>query len=238
MEFDRMLRYCALLERNNDRAWFHDPENHAMYAGAREDFTELLLDLKFRLSEVVSPDLAERLLYADPKAMQYRVPRDMRANRGKTPYNPRWAADVSGDRHSLLPLGYYVHIQPGGRTMFGTGAWCWEPEMLLRIRTAISAQYLRFADALAQTGCPLMGDRLKRIPRGFDEADPAAEYLKFKSWLVVRDFADAELRSFDGFVADCVAAAERMEPLRVFFNDALAGIRRNPMDLSDWDVRP
>lgn len=235
MDFDRMLRYCALLERNNDRAWFHDRDNHAMYVAAKADFTELLTELKFRLSEVVAPDLAERLMFADTKAMQYRVPRDMRANRGKPPYNPRWAADLSGDRHALLPLGYYVHIQPGGRTMFGTGAWCWEPEMFLRVRTAISSQFLRFSEALEQSGCPLWGDRLKRVPRGFSEDDPAADYLKYKSWLVSREFADRELGSFSGFVADCVSAAERMEPLRVFFSDALAGVHKNPLELSDWD---
>ena len=234
MDFDRMLRYCELLERNNDRTWFHDAENHALYAEARQDFTDLLLDLKFRLSEVVSADLAERLLYADPKAMQYRIPRDMRANQGKLPYNPRWAADVSGDRHSLLPLGYYVHIQPGGRTMFGTGAWCWEPEMLLRIRTAISAHYERFLDALDESGMPLLGDRLKRIPRGFDETDPAAEYLKYKSWLVSRAFDDAELQSFDGFIAACVESATRMEPLRVFLNDALRGMQKDPLEGNEW----
>ena len=237
MDFDRMLRYCELLERNNNRTWFHVKDNHALYTEAKADFTELLLDLKFRLSEAVAPDLSERLLFADPKAMQYRVPRDMRANQGKPPYNPRWAADVSGDRHSLLPLGYYVHIQPGGRTMFGTGVWCWEPEMLLRVRTAISTQFLRFSDALEQCGSPMFGDRLKRVPRGFDPDDPAAEYLKFRDWLVTRNFDDGELQSFDGFVSDCVAAAERMEPLRVFFNDALSGIRRNPLETSDWDVR-
>ena len=109
--------------------------------------------------------------------------------------------------------------------------------MLLRIRTAISAQYLRFSDALAQCGEPMMGDRLKRIPRGFSEDDPAAEYLKYKDWFVARGFADAELQSFDGFVSACVAAAERMEPLRVFFNDALSGLHRNPLETSDWDGR-
>ena len=236
MDFDRMLRYCELLERNNNRTWFHEKENHALYAAAKEDFTELLLDLKFRLSEAVAPDLGERLLFADPKKMQYRIPRDMRGKRSGPPYNPRWAADISADRHTLLPLGYYVHIQPGGRTMFGTGAWCWEPEMFLRVRTAISTQYLRFAEALELCGYPLMSEgTLKKIPRGFSEDDPAAEYLKFKSWLVARDFSDGALRSFDGFVSDCVAAAERMEPLRVFFNDALSGIHRNPLELSDWN---
>ena len=69
MDFERMLRYCALLERNNNRTWFHDRANHAAYEGAKQDFTDLLLDLKFRLSEAVSPDLAERLMFADPKKM-------------------------------------------------------------------------------------------------------------------------------------------------------------------------
>ena len=106
--------------------------------------------------------------------------------------------------------------------------------MFLRVRTAISTQFLRFSDALAQSGSPLFGERLKRVPRGFSEDDPAADYLKFKSWLVSREFSDDELRDFDGFVGECVAAAERMEPLRLFFNDALSGVRKNPMEVNDW----
>jgi len=234
MEFDQMLRYCELLERNNNRTWFHDRENHKFYVSAREDFTELVRDLKFRLSEVVAPDLAERLMYADPKVMQYRVPRDMRAGGDRPPYTPRWAAELSGDRHSLLPLGYYVHIQPGGRTFFGTGAWCWESEMLLCVRRYISAHLGRFTEALELCGRPLEGDTLKKVPRGFTPDDPAAEYVKYKSWFVSRSFADAQLRSFDGFVAACAEEAGRMEPLRVFFNDALSGLRRDPMGGNDW----
>ena len=75
----------------------------------------------------------------------------------------------------------------------------------------------------------------KGYPPAEWEDDPAAEYLKYKSWLVSLSFADGRLQSFERFVSDCVAAAERMEPLRVFFNDALSGIHGNPMELSDWD---
>ena len=229
MEFYQMLDYCAALERSNNREWFHEKENYARYTAAKADFTELLLDLKFRLSEVVDPELGERLLFADPKAMQYRIPRDMRGKRSGPPFSPRWGADITGDRHSLLPIGYYLHIQPGGRTFFGTGAWCWEAKMLLAVRQAISAQFARFSEAVEQCGCPVWGDRLKNVPRGFDPDDPAAEYLKFKSWLVSRSFADGELRSFNGFVTDCVETARRMEPLRVFFNDALTGFQADPL---------
>ena len=235
MDFERMLRYCELLEQNNDRGWFHQPENHRLYTEARQDFTSLVDELRFSIADRCSPDLAERLIFADSKALMFRIPRDMRTNRGKPPYNPRWSADLSGDRHSMLPLGYYIHIQPGNRSMFGTGAWCWESGMILKIRTYISENLDRFLSALEHCGYPLSGDHLKNVPRGFDPADPAAEYLKYKDWLVSRNYSDAELTSFDAFLADTAEAVLRMEPLRCFFNDALTGHRKNPFDPSDWE---
>ena len=235
MDFERMLRYCTLLEQNNNRTWFHEEANHKLYTEARQDFIELLDELRFRIADHASADLAERLIFADSKALMFRVPRDMRTNKGKPPYNPRWSADLSGDRHSMLPLGYYVHIQPGNRSMFGTGAWCWESEMILKIRTYISENFERFLDVLDSCGYPLSGDRLKNVPRGFDPADPAAEYLKFKDWLVSRSFADGELRDFDRFLDDITETVERMEPLRRYFTDALTGYRKNPFDPTDWD---
>lgn len=235
MDFERMLRYCALLERNNNRTWFHEPENHRLYTEARQDFIALVDELRFHIADRCAPDLAERLIFADSRALMFRIPRDMRTNRGKPPYNPRWSAELSGDRHSMLPLGYYIHIQPGNCSMFGTGAWCWESEMTLKIRTYISENFERFQDALARCGFPMSGNRLKNVPRGFDPSDPAAEYLKFKDWLVSRDFPDAELRGFDAFLDSIDEAVARMEPLRCFFNDALTGRRKNPFDPSDWD---
>lgn len=235
MNFDRMLRYCAALELHNERAWFHEPENYKLYTDARADFIELVDELKYRIADLASPDLAEKLIFADAKRLLYRIPRDMRAHRGKPPYNPRWGADLSGDRHSLLPVGYYVHIQPGDRSFFGTGAWCPDGETLLNVRTCISEQFDRFADALKLCGCPMTGERLKNVPRGFAPEDPAAEYLKFKDWLAARSFPDAQLRDLDSFAAAAAETAARMEPLRRFFNDALSRKKRCPWDAGDWE---
>jgi len=235
MDFERMLRYCRLLEQNNDRNWFHEPENHKLYTDAKQDFVSLVEELKFRIADHASPELAERLIFADPKAMMFRVPRDMRTNKGKLPYNPRWGADLSGDRHSLLPLGYYIHIQPGNRSLFGTGVYCFESEPVQKIRCYISENLDRYLDVLDRCGYPVTGDMLKNMPRGFSPDDPAGDYLKFKDWLVAREFADNELREFDRFIEDITEAVERMEPLRCFFTDAINGYRKNPFDPSDWD---
>lgn len=235
MNFERMLRYLTALEQNNNRTWFHDPANHQLYTDARQDFIELVEELKFRIADVCAPELAERLIFVDPKALLYRIPRDMRTNKGKLPYNPRWAAELSAGRHTPLPIGYYVHIQPGGQSLFGTGVWCWDGDVLHNMRRAIAEDYERLEELLADCDYPLFGDRLKRVPQGYDPGHPAAEYLKLKSWLVSRSYADHELRDFDSFLDSAVAAVENMEPLRCFFNDALAGRRRNPFDVHDWD---
>lgn len=229
MDFERMLRYCALLEQNNTRSWFHDPENHRLYTDAKQDFIDLVEALKLRIADCCSPDLAERLIFVEAKTLLYRIPRDMRVNKGKPPYNPRWSAYLAADRHSLTPVGYYVHIQPGDRSLFGTGAWCESPETLLRIRTYISENARRFKRALDRCGYPLTGERLKNVPRGFDPADPAGEYLKFKDWLVARPFPDAALGSLDAFLDAAAETVARMEPLRRFFSDAFSDAGPRPL---------
>ncbi|MBR1659848.1 MAG: DUF2461 domain-containing protein [Oscillospiraceae bacterium] len=227
MEFDRMLRYCALLEQNNNRGWFH--ENHKLYEDAKRDFTDLTNILKYRVAELVSPELSERLLYANAKDMLYRIPRDMRVWRNAPPYNPTWRAYIAGDRHAMWPVGYFYMVAPG-KTHFGTGAWCPDSQWLRRVRSAISGNFERFAMALADAGYPLSGDSLKRVPAGFDPGDPAGEYLKYKEWFVSEQFQDGELTDFDAFADRCCEAVRRMEPLRRFFDDVFAQKAMSPWD--------
>lgn len=218
MEFERMLRYCARLEANNDRAWFH--AHHDEYEEAKRDFTDLTERLKFRIAELTTPDLAERLLFAAPKDMLYRIPRDMRVHKNQPPYNPSWRAYLSGDRHALAPVGYFLMIAPGSRSHFGTGGWCPDAGWLRHVRRFISENFERFSEALAECSYPLEGERLKRVPQGFDPLDPAGDYLKYREWYVSRHFKDAELTDFDAFTRRVARAVRQMEPLRQFFTEA------------------
>ena len=219
MTFERMLRYCTLLELNNNRTWFH--ENHALYEAAKRDFTDLTEQLKYKVAELTAPDLAERLIFVNAKDLLYRIPRDMRVYKNQPPYNPTWRAYLAGDRHAVAPVGYFYMIAPGNRSHFGTGAWCPDADWLRQIRTYISAHFDRFLGALEAAGYPLEGDALKRPPRGFTNPDdPAAEYLKYKEWYVARHFRDAELTDFDSFTRKIARTVKRMEPLRQFFTEA------------------
>ncbi|MGN1003022.1 MAG: DUF2461 domain-containing protein [Oscillospiraceae bacterium] len=228
MDFERMLRYCADLEKNNERPWFH--AHHDEYEAAKADFTELVDRLKFCVAERAGDELGERILFSDPKSMLYRIPRDARVHKNQPPYNPSFRARIAADRKVLLPLGYYIRIAPGS-SLFGTGAWCPEPELLPRARNYIAGHWEEFQAILLENGLELTGDKLKRVPAGFDPEHPAAEYLKHKEWDVICPLRDEELTDFDRFVDRIGGEVERMEPFRVFMTRAL----REKVD-SPWDI--
>lgn len=228
MEFENMLRYCSALELNNNRTWFH--ENHAQYEQAKEDFTELVDRVKFAVAERVEPGLQERLIFAEPKTMLYRIPRDARMYKNKPPYNPTWRAYISPDKKSLLPLGYFLMVAPGGRSEFGTGAWCPDGEHLRRVRDYIAENWEELEELIEESGLTLLGEKLKRMPREYEPDHPAGELLKYKNWFFIENLDDTELVSFDGYIARVGTIIERMEPLRRYFERAL-----QPRQESLWE---
>ena len=224
MEFEKMLTYCRELEMNNNRPWFH--ANHKQYELAKEDFTELVERMKFCVAERADLSFQERLMFADPKTMLYRIPRDARMYKDKPPYNPTWRAYISPDKKSLLPLGYFTMIAPGGISEFGTGAWCPDGETLTRVRDYISENYEELEELIEEAGYPLLGNKLKRMPRGWEE-HPAGELLKHKEWFFLQRFEDGELTTFDEFMERIALCVERMEPLRRYFDRALRGTQES-----------
>ena len=219
MEFENMLRYCRELEMNNNRTWFH--ANHEQYERAKEDFTELVERVKFAVAERADLSFQERIMFADPKLMLYRIPRDARVYKNKPPYNPTWRAYISGDKKALLPLSYYMMIAPDGRSEFGTGAWCPDGEYLRRVCDYIAETYEELEELLDESGLEIVGEKLKRVPRDYEPEHPAGEYLKYKEWLFLVNFEDEQLRDFDSFSEMVGGIVERMEPLRRYFNRAL-----------------
>jgi uncharacterized protein (TIGR02453 family) len=94
-------------------------------------------------------------------------------------------------RVKTVPLaGYFLNIEPG-HSFLGAGIYMPENKVLNDIRTAIQANFstwkkivtaatpltTHFADGVKASG------KLKKVPRGFDETDPAIEYLRYKGFL-------------------------------------------------------
>ena len=225
MKFDNMLSYCRALELNNNRAWFH--ENHKQYEMAKEDFTDLVERVKFAAAERVDTDLRDRLIFADPKTMLYRIPRDARVYKSKPPYNPTWRAYISPDKKQLLPLGYFMMVAPGGLSHFGTGAWCPDSEYLRRVRDYIADTWEELDELIEESGLMLVGEKLKKVPRDFESDHPAGEYLKHKSWVFIENIPEEALSDDDKYMEYVCGLMDRMEPLRRYFQRALEDRRES-----------
>ena len=154
-------------------------------------------------------------LSADPKRSPFRIHRDVRFSRDKSPYKTQASASFpwSGDGGMV---GGYFHLQPGA-VFVGGGMWHPAPERLAGWRRAVVEDRATVHAALDDPGFretfgEVTGERLKRGPAGFPADDPDIELLKLKDVTFSHPLADEELFSDDlpETIADVLAHATPM----------------------------
>lgn len=69
------------------------------------------------------------------------------------------------------------------------------------------------------------GTALKKVPAGYDQAHPQAEYLKFKSWYLEYPIKDDELQDGETFVEKAVHLFALMKPFNDYLNKALVDFK-------------
>lgn len=189
---DKTFKFLRALARNNEREWFHahkpDYEAHV-----REPLQRLVTDLQ--------PDLATVSLHyrADPKAVGgslYRIHRDIRFSRNKTPYKSWQGMRLFHERfrETIAPL-WYLHLQPGN-CFIAAGIWRPESPALRRLRQFIvdnPAGWKAAAHAPAFRRRYRMGedDMLVRPPRGFPADFAFIDDLRHRNFIALRDIGDS-----------------------------------------------
>jgi uncharacterized protein (TIGR02453 family) len=214
------LKYLSDLERNNSRDWFR--ANEKRYRDADAGFDRLLERLMAAIGAFDGS--VARLV---PKEVKYRLVRDVRFSRDKTPYTPGFRAHMAASGKKPIPVGYYISIAPGDRSFLAGGlhaAGLAEATAMIRDRIAARGDELeavlkgkRFASLFT-----LEGEKLKNVPRGYDRAHPQAELLKHKSWYAVCPVSDGRI-SKDGFVEEAAKIYRAVKPFGDFLNSALKG---------------
>ena len=196
------LQFLADLAANNERAWF---------APRKTDYERLL---KHPL-EALCVELGERFaarnipLVADPAHSPFRIYRDTRFSKDKSPYKPYVSASFPWRDGG--PGGYFS-LRPG-EIYLGGGLWHPDPAVLAAWRAAVATRPEEIHAALEDPGFvaafgQVEGDRLKRTPAGFPSDHPDAALLKLKDVTFHRRLSDAQALSAglpdelaDGFAA-------------------------------------
>lgn len=217
------LAFLRSLKRNNNRDWFN--RHKSTYETAvKQPMLELIAALAQDFARFAPEMLAA-------KTSLYRIHRDTRFSKDKSPYKTHVAAvfpRTGLGKHE--GAGFYFHIAPG-ELLIGGGLYMPLPEDLGAVRSHIAEHHEAFAALVNNRRFKRLcgevnGDRLSRVPRGFAADHPAAEYLKLKQFLAGRTLpADAAVQP--GFYRLVVETFEAMLPFIRFLNEPIVQVRRS-----------
>lgn len=162
----------------------------------------------------------------DPHDLTFKLVRDTRFSHDKSPYNPAFRAHISSKGKLPIPVGYYIKIQPGNRSLLCGGLFATMfKDATNMVRDYIAEHATEWQRIMNEESFSevfsVKGERLKRVPQGYDPLNPQAEYLKNKSWYIEYPVSDEQLQ-MDSFITCATDIFTRMQPFNAFLNNALS----------------
>ena len=211
------LEFLTLLKNNNSRDWFNEHKEEFVEQQVHiEEFASALLQV-LNLNDVIETQSGKKSLY--------RIYRDTRFSKDKTPYKSHWSGSfkrASKQRRG----GYYFHLEKGNSFVAG-GFWGPSPADLKLIREDIAydgtpLRKIIGSKAFVSNFGSLKGEQLATAPKGFAKDDPEIDLLRYKQFLLVRKFEDKEVleSSFLELAGQTFAA---MRPFFDYMSAVLSG---------------
>ncbi len=213
------LKFLKDLKKNNNKPWFDD--HRMQYETTRTDF--------YSMVEKLIPAIAtfdEPIGRLTVKECVFRINRDVRFSKDKSPYKNNMACYFNKAGKNGLGAGYYLHIEPG-KSIAAGGIWVPEPAILAGIRQEIDYNFTDWKKIIENkkfkkdfTEGITSNETLVRPPKGYAENNPAINFLKMKSFVVRKNLTDADIQH-KIFVTEAAKIFKTMKPLIDFINTAL-----------------
>ena len=220
MLHSQTFRFLSGLRKNNSKAWFD--AHRSDYAAARanvEDFMQAVIDSLGAKDPSIAGQTAKDCLF--------RINRDIRFSSDKSPYKTNFGASVNrGGRKSRF-AGYYIHLEPAA-SFSGGGLWMPMPPELARVRQEIDytlpdLQKILNAASFRKYYPGLYAEKevsLARVPKGYAMDNPAAAFLKLKSFFAMSPLDNDTLVSKQA-VSETVKRLVAARPLVDYLNVAV-----------------
>lgn len=217
------IQFLIDLTQNNNREWFTKHKDE--YLIAQENAGEFIDNL------IVLMNKHDQLVNESGKKSLFRIYKDVRFSKDKTPYNPRFACGLNR-AEKFRRGGYYVNLQPG-KSAIACGFFAPNTADLLRIRKDIEANYktwerLLESKEIKENFGAMKGDSVKTAPRGFEKDHPAIHLIRHKQFLFSHEFTDKEVLD-DQFVVKMDSIFQAIRP----FFDYMSTVLTTNMDGED-----
>tara|TARA_R100001369_G_scaffold38424_3_gene64049 strand:+ start:2824 stop:3513 length:690 start_codon:yes stop_codon:yes gene_type:complete len=206
-----VFQFLENLKKNNSREWF---------AEHKTEFKELETEVKGFYSALMNKLKAHDDI---EKLKMFRIYRDVRFSKDKTPYKTHFAGSFSraGQR---LRGGYYLRLKPK-ETFIAAGFWEPNKEDLFRIRKefetdASEIRAIMDKKSFKEVWGDMQGDELKTAPSGFDKDHPNIDLIKRKQFIFIKNFSDKEVMS-PNFLTNVDLAFQEIRPYFNLMSDIL-----------------
>jgi uncharacterized protein (TIGR02453 family) len=212
-----ILAFLDDLQQNNNKAWFES--NRSRYEQARQTFEKLV---EYLISEL---DPIGYLRGVSAKECIFRINRDVRFSKDKSPYKTNLGAEIAPGGRKSGNLGYYIHLTPHDGSMTAGGLYAPTSEQLAKFREAIAndaAPFKRVLSTKTFVGYfgSVEGDRLSTAPQGYSRDHPEIDLLRLKQVMVVHHFTDKQVTA-NGFPAEVIQIMKAMKPFNDYLNRVL-----------------
>jgi uncharacterized protein (TIGR02453 family) len=217
------FQFLRQLKLNNDKAWFD--ANRTQYTQLRNNFETFISVV---IAEIGKFD--REAAQTTAKASLFRINRDIRFSNDKLPYKTNFGAFIARGGRKGINSGYYIHIEPGECFLAG-GIYMPSGPILKAIREEIFENITEFKEIIRAPafirhfGDRIGEDKLKSAPRGFPKDFPEMDYLKYKSYTVLKSEPDSVYQKTD-FIEEVKSVFQAMAPFNNFLNHAVEEVER------------
>ena len=217
------IAFLRDLKENNDRDWF-TPRLDEYKDSVRAPMLELVQAVHLAMLKFAPAYVGE------PAKCLYRIYRDTRFSKDKTPYKTHAAAAFwRSNMEKNEGAGYYFAISPE-EVAIGGGMYMPLPPVLLTTRQRIAADAEGFRETFDTKTVrrllgELQGEQTKRVPKGFSAEHPAADLLRFKQYVLYTTLKP-DVATSSKLVREIATKFEAMTPFVEFLDRPFAGKAR------------
>lgn len=214
------LTFLEKLSKNNNKEWFE--ANRKMYEAAKQDFLQLTQNILLKVGK-----WDESIAHLEPKNCVFRINRDVRFSKNKDPYKNNMGMSIAKGGKKINTAGYYFHLQPNA-CFVGGGFYMPMGDDLKKIRQEIDYNFTDFNKILKTKNFATLYKKLEeskdyklsRPPKGYDDSNPAIEFLKLKCFVATVPLTNKNV--LDKNVEKTIETHfKALYPLLQFINNAL-----------------
>ena len=210
------LQFLKNLEESNNREWLQAHKKD--YEIVKDSFEKFCQEILTGLSE-----FQEDLVNTKVKDCIFRINRDIRFSKDKSPYKKYLSAAFGPGGRSSGRIDFFLQIQPGNLSSLGGGMWKPTSTQLASFRQEIDYNPSHLKGIIDTPEFRsyynnISGEKVKNMPKGYSADHPDIELLKYKQMFFYHKFTDEEVLSKD-FAQEVIRGCKILKPYLDYQNE-------------------